>query len=145
MIIMMKQVFTDVPVCVFVCVCVCVCVAEQDHEVQEEKIMLVSLLMAELGVHSVAYAFPKVKIITTAVDKSLDDNLHVIPGIGKTTAAAPHSLHSYTAESEHICLTVCPKWNRFACFKSLSLRRALYKSQVMMFSAYTTVSLSSRK
>ncbi|AWP10381.1 Uridine kinase [Scophthalmus maximus] len=53
-----------------------------DHEVQEEKIMLVSLLMAEPGVHSVAYAFPKVKIITTAVDKSLDDYLHVIPGIG---------------------------------------------------------------
>ncbi|KAF7661096.1 hypothetical protein LDENG_00269940 [Lucifuga dentata] len=53
-----------------------------DHEVQEEKIVLVSLLMAELGVHSVAYAFPKVKIITTAVDKSLDDFLHVIPGIG---------------------------------------------------------------
>lgn len=59
------------------------CVAEQDHEVQEDKIVLVSLLMAELGVHSVAYAFPKVKIITTAVDKSLDDFLHVIPGIGK--------------------------------------------------------------
>lgn len=57
--------------------------AEQDHEVQEDKIMLVSLLMAELGVHSVAYAFPKVKIITTAVDKNLDDFLHVIPGIGK--------------------------------------------------------------
>ncbi|XP_072769781.1 uridine-cytidine kinase-like 1a isoform X3 [Nerophis lumbriciformis] len=53
-----------------------------DHEVQEEKILLVSLLMAELGVHSVAYAFPKVKIITTAVDKDLDDSLHVIPGIG---------------------------------------------------------------
>ncbi|XP_023812572.1 uridine-cytidine kinase-like 1 isoform X2 [Oryzias latipes] len=53
-----------------------------DHEVQEDKIMLVSLLMAELGVHSVAYAFPKVKIITTAVDKNLDDCLHVIPGIG---------------------------------------------------------------
>ncbi|KAG7215993.1 hypothetical protein INR49_003514 [Caranx melampygus] len=59
-----------------------VCVAEQDHEVQEDKIVLVSLLMAELGVHSVAYAFPKVKIITSAVDKSLDDSLHVIPGIG---------------------------------------------------------------
>ncbi|CAJ1084647.1 uridine-cytidine kinase-like 1a isoform X1 [Xyrichtys novacula] len=53
-----------------------------DHEVQEDRIVLVSLLMAELGVHSVAYAFPKVKIITTAVDKSLDDLLHVIPGIG---------------------------------------------------------------
>ncbi|KAK7877903.1 hypothetical protein WMY93_031432 [Mugilogobius chulae] len=53
-----------------------------DHEVQEDRIVLVSLLMAELGVHSVAYAFPKVKIITSAVDKSLDDCLHVVPGIG---------------------------------------------------------------
>ncbi|CAB1336514.1 unnamed protein product [Coregonus sp. 'balchen'] len=53
-----------------------------DHEVQEENIVLVSLLMAELGVHSVAYAFPKVKIITTAVDKGVDDFLQVIPGIG---------------------------------------------------------------
>ncbi|XP_059910014.1 uridine-cytidine kinase-like 1 isoform X1 [Gadus macrocephalus] len=53
-----------------------------DHEVCEERIMLVSLLMAELGVHSVAYAFPRVKIITTAVDKGLDRLLHVIPGIG---------------------------------------------------------------
>ncbi|XP_073675022.1 uridine-cytidine kinase-like 1a isoform X2 [Garra rufa] len=53
-----------------------------DHDVQEEMIVLVSLLMAELGVHSVAYAFPRVKIITTAVDKSVDDLLHVIPGIG---------------------------------------------------------------
>lgn len=71
---MIKQLLTVVAV---------MCVAEQDHEVQEDKIVLVSLLMAELGVHSVAYAFPKVKIITTAVDKSLDDLLHVIPGIGK--------------------------------------------------------------
>ncbi|KAM4737072.1 uridine-cytidine kinase-like 1a isoform 1-T1 [Anableps anableps] len=53
-----------------------------DHEVQEDQIMLVSLLMAEVGVHSVAYAFPKVKIITTAVDKDLDEFFHVIPGIG---------------------------------------------------------------
>ncbi|XP_021178772.2 uridine-cytidine kinase-like 1a isoform X5 [Fundulus heteroclitus] len=53
-----------------------------DHEVPEDKIMLVSLLMAELGVHSVAYAFPKVKIITTAVDKDLDEFFQVVPGIG---------------------------------------------------------------
>ena len=50
---------------------------------REEHIVLVSLLMAELGVHSVAYAFPRVKIITTAVDKSLDHLLHVLPGIGE--------------------------------------------------------------
>ncbi|XP_057557807.1 uridine-cytidine kinase-like 1 isoform X2 [Hippopotamus amphibius kiboko] len=40
-----------------------------DHDVPEDKIFLLSLLMAEMGVHSVAYAFPRVRIITTAVDK----------------------------------------------------------------------------
>ncbi|XP_078275220.1 uridine-cytidine kinase-like 1 isoform X4 [Rhinoraja longicauda] len=53
-----------------------------DHDVQEEKIFLISLLMAEMGVHSVAYAFPRVKIITTAVDKKVNDLFHIIPGIG---------------------------------------------------------------
>ncbi|KAG9332619.1 hypothetical protein JZ751_014717 [Albula glossodonta] len=52
-----------------------------DHDVQEDKILLVSLLMAEMGVHSVAYAFPQVKIITTAVDKKVNDLFHIIPGI----------------------------------------------------------------
>lgn len=31
-----------------------------DYDVPEENIQLVSLLMAEIGVHSIAYAFPKV-------------------------------------------------------------------------------------
>uniref|UniRef100_A0A671Q750 Uridine-cytidine kinase-like 1 n=1 Tax=Sinocyclocheilus anshuiensis TaxID=1608454 RepID=A0A671Q750_9TELE len=53
-----------------------------DHDVQEDKIFLLSLLMAEMGVHSVAYAFPKVRIITTAVDKKVNDEFHIIPGIG---------------------------------------------------------------
>ena len=39
-----------------------------DHEVPEENINLVSLLMAESGVHTIAYAFPTVNIITTAID-----------------------------------------------------------------------------
>lgn len=34
-----------------------------DHDVPEDNIMLVSLLMAEIGVHSIAYAFPKVDCI----------------------------------------------------------------------------------
>lgn len=55
----------------------------QDHDVQEDKILLVSLLMAEMGIHSVAYAFPQVKIITTAVDKKVNDLFHIIPGIGE--------------------------------------------------------------
>ncbi|XP_067880188.1 uridine-cytidine kinase-like 1 isoform X4 [Heterodontus francisci] len=53
-----------------------------DHDVQEDKIFLLSLLMAEMGVHSVAYAFPRVNIITTAVDKKVNDEFHIIPGIG---------------------------------------------------------------
>lgn len=34
-----------------------------DYDVPEENIQLVSLLMAEIGVHSIAYAFPKVRNI----------------------------------------------------------------------------------
>ncbi|NXU47268.1 UCKL1 protein, partial [Turnix velox] len=54
-----------------------------DHDVPEDKIFLLSLLMAEMGVHSVAYAFPRVKIITTAVDKKVNDLFRIIPGIGE--------------------------------------------------------------
>lgn len=53
-----------------------------DHDVPEENITLLSLLMAESGVHSVAYAFPKVKIVTTAVDKEVNEQFHILPGIG---------------------------------------------------------------
>lgn len=49
----------------------------------EDKIFLLSLLMAEMGVHSVAYAFPQVRIITTAVDKRVNDLFRIIPGIGE--------------------------------------------------------------
>lgn len=35
-----------------------------DHDVPEDNIFLVSLLMAEIGVHSIAYAFPKVNLHT---------------------------------------------------------------------------------
>ena len=35
------------------------------------------------GVHSVAYAFPKVKLVTTAVDPEINDNFYILPGIGQ--------------------------------------------------------------
>ncbi|XP_021958153.1 uridine-cytidine kinase-like 1 isoform X2 [Folsomia candida] len=53
-----------------------------DHDVPEQNIMLLSLLMAQSGVHSIAYAFPRVKIVTTAVDPEINSSFHVIPGIG---------------------------------------------------------------
>ena len=56
-----------------------------DHDVPEENINLVSLLMAESGVHTIAYAFPHVKIVTTAVDPEINDKFHVLPGISRGT------------------------------------------------------------
>uniref|UniRef100_T1IYR8 Uridine kinase n=1 Tax=Strigamia maritima TaxID=126957 RepID=T1IYR8_STRMM len=53
-----------------------------DHDVQEENIQLCSLLMAETGVQSIAYAFPKVKLVTSAVDPEVNKNFYIMPGIG---------------------------------------------------------------
>lgn len=78
-----------------------------EHDVPEANICLLALLMAHTGslplppvlppsstasllifasspagVQSVAYAFPRVRIITTAVDWELNADFHVIPGIG---------------------------------------------------------------
>ena len=36
-----------------------------------------------VGVHSVAYAFPKVKLVTTAVDPEVNEKFHILPGIGQ--------------------------------------------------------------
>lgn len=57
---------------------------------QEDRIFLLSLLMAEMGVHSVAYAFPRVHIITTAVDKRINEEFHIIPGIGEGGQGCAH-------------------------------------------------------
>lgn len=53
-----------------------------DHDVPQENIMFLSLIAAPSGIHSVAYAFPKVKIITTEVDREVNEQFHIIPGIG---------------------------------------------------------------
>jgi len=33
-------------------------------------------------VHSIAYAFPKVKLVTTAVDPEINEKFYVMPGMG---------------------------------------------------------------
>ncbi len=53
-----------------------------DHDVPEQNISLVSLIMAESGVQTIAYAFPKVNIVTTAIDPEINEKFHVLPGIG---------------------------------------------------------------
>ena len=53
-----------------------------DYDVLEENIMLCSLLMASSGVQTIAYAFPKVLMVTTEVDPEVNDKFYIRPGIG---------------------------------------------------------------
>lgn len=53
-----------------------------DHDVPEENITLVSLLMAVNGVNTIAYAFKNVKIVTSEVDPSINENFQIVPGFG---------------------------------------------------------------
>ncbi|KAI6228880.1 Uridine kinase [Aphelenchoides fujianensis] len=53
-----------------------------DHDVREEDITLLSLLMSETGAHSIAYAFPKVRLLTTAVDQEINALGFILPGMG---------------------------------------------------------------
>ena len=48
----------------------------------QERILFVSVLAAKLGIHSVAYVFPRVKIITSAVDPEVNSQFHILPGVG---------------------------------------------------------------
>lgn len=78
----------------------------------EDKIFLLSLLMAEMGVHSVAYAFPRVRIITTAVDKRVNDLFRIIPGIGEAARARrrawgrPRRSPHHSPHHKHLLLSV---------------------------------------
>merc|ERR1712038_1333845 len=74
-----------------------------DHDVPETNINLVSLLMAESGVHTIAYAFPGVKIVTSAVDPEINDKFHVMPGIGnfgdRYFGTEPKMQHKFRSEN----------------------------------------------
>jgi len=71
-----------------------------DHDVPEQNILVVSLLMAasgrclyilsiismliilNTGVYSIAYTFPGVRIVSSAVDPEINEKFFVKPGIG---------------------------------------------------------------
>ena len=40
-------------------------------------------MMVIIGVQAVAYAFPKVKMISAALDEKVNDLYHIIPGVGE--------------------------------------------------------------
>ena len=38
--------------------------------------------MLPAGVHAIAYVYPNVRIVTTAIDEVVNEHFHIIPGIG---------------------------------------------------------------
>ncbi len=57
-------------------------------------------LFCSTGVHAVAYAFPKVRLVTTAVDREVSDEFHILPGIGM----AHHNtlVYLYCRHTDHL-------------------------------------------
>ncbi|KAI8873731.1 uridine kinase [Ramicandelaber brevisporus] len=54
-----------------------------DHGVGEDRIIFMCLLATQLGIHTIKRAFPKVKIVTSAVDAGLTSGtLMIEPGMG---------------------------------------------------------------
>ncbi|KAJ3328625.1 Uracil phosphoribosyltransferase, synthesizes UMP from uracil [Blyttiomyces sp. JEL0837] len=50
--------------------------------VPEERILFVNLICAPEGIQAMVSSHPKIKIITAEIDKGLDGNKYIIPGLG---------------------------------------------------------------
>ncbi|XAR51929.1 Uracil phosphoribosyltransferase [Bertholletia excelsa] len=51
--------------------------------VQESNILFLNLIASPEGLHAVCKKFPKLKIVTSEIDKALNKDLQVIPGMGE--------------------------------------------------------------
>jgi len=72
-----------------------------DHGVPEENIIFVTVIAAPIGLHLLSYSFPKVTIVTSAVDLALSAEGYILPGLGNysdryfgTDIRHPHHHHS---------------------------------------------------
>lgn len=62
----------------------------QHHIPEDHSLILYTVLTSHTwiictfpaGVHSIAYAFPGVRIVTSALDPEINEKFHVLPGIG---------------------------------------------------------------
>lgn len=53
-----------------------------DHGIQEGHIIVVSVIASTYGSHSIYHAFPRVTIVTGAIDQKLNDQGFIVPGCG---------------------------------------------------------------
>ncbi|CAN6702802.1 unnamed protein product [Malus baccata var. baccata] len=51
--------------------------------VPETNIIFLNLIAAPHGIHAICKKFPKLKLVTSEIDESLNDDLRVIPGMGE--------------------------------------------------------------
>lgn len=52
------------------------------HGVPEDKIMFLNLIAAPEGIEFIRSRYPKLRIVTTAIDEGLNEKKYIIPGIG---------------------------------------------------------------
>jgi uridine kinase len=50
---------------------------------QPSNILYLTLIASRQGIQHVCALFPDVKVITTEIDRSVDGNFRVVPGIGE--------------------------------------------------------------
>ena len=53
-----------------------------DHGVKEEKIIFINVISCPEGIRNLHFLYPKVKIVTAAIDEKLNENKYIVPGLG---------------------------------------------------------------
>lgn len=53
-----------------------------DHDVEEKSIIFACIIASPEGVSNLLRVFPQITIVVAAIDQGLDENFHVIPGLG---------------------------------------------------------------
>jgi len=53
-----------------------------EQGVPEDKIMFLNLIAAPAGIRNIRQRFPKLRIVTTAIDDGLSEKKYIVPGIG---------------------------------------------------------------
>ncbi|MCG8334195.1 MAG: uracil phosphoribosyltransferase [Proteobacteria bacterium] len=54
----------------------------KEHQVAENKIIFINLVSVPEGIDNVLSAFPEIKVITAEVDRGLNDQAFILPGLG---------------------------------------------------------------
>jgi len=53
-----------------------------DHGVKEENVTFINLICVPEGLKDFTEKYPKIKIVTSAIDQKLNEKGYILPGIG---------------------------------------------------------------